>query len=153
MGLMQIMPPSWVELGVRYGLGLDPYDPHDNMLAGAAYLKEMHDRFGSAGFRAAYHASPLRYEQHLARGRPLPPETVAYVAALTPLIASEQNGREAFAFGALLLTGTLRSLLSANVGDQVAPDTHPTHQPSDRSATLTLLPAGLFVGRSMEGQS
>ena len=84
MGLMQIMPGTWVELSVRYGLGLDPYDPHDNILAGAAYLKQMHDRFGSAGFLAAYHAGPLRYEQHLATGRPLPPETVAYVSVLTP---------------------------------------------------------------------
>ena len=96
MGLMQIMPGTWVELSVRYGLGLDPYDPHDNILAGAAYLKQMHDRFGSAGFLAAYHAGPLRYKQHLATGRPLPLETVAYVAVLTPLIASEQGEREAF---------------------------------------------------------
>src|ERR1700712_2896676 len=50
MGLMQIMPGTWVELSVRYGFGLDPFDPHDNILAGTAYLKEMHHRFGSAGF-------------------------------------------------------------------------------------------------------
>ena len=96
MGLMQIMPPSWVELGVRYGLGLDPYDPHDNILAGAAYLKQMHDCFGSAGFLAAYQAIPLRYEEHLAPGRPLPPGSMACVAEVTPLIVSEQNEREAF---------------------------------------------------------
>ena len=74
MGLMQLMPGTWVELSVRYGLGLDPFDPSDNILAGTAYLKEMHDRFGSAGFLAAYHAGPARYEQHLATGQPLPPE-------------------------------------------------------------------------------
>jgi Transglycosylase SLT domain len=94
MGLMQIMPGTWIELSVRYGLGLDPFDPHDNILAGTAYLKEMHDRFGSAGFLAAYHAGPLRYEQHLTTGRPLPPETSAYVEELAPLIASEQNERD-----------------------------------------------------------
>ena len=61
---MQVMPGTWLELSVRYGLGLDPFDPNDNIPAGAAYLKEMHDRFGSTGFLAAYHAGPLRYEQH-----------------------------------------------------------------------------------------
>jgi len=90
MGLMQLMPGTWVELSVRYGLGLDPFDPHDNILAGAAYLKEMYGRFGSAGFLAAYHAGPSRYEQHLATGQPLSPETVAYVAAVTPLLGNEQ---------------------------------------------------------------
>ena len=41
MGLMQIMPETWAHLRVRYGLGADPYDPHDNILAGAAYLREL----------------------------------------------------------------------------------------------------------------
>jgi soluble lytic murein transglycosylase-like protein len=89
LGLMQLMPGTWVELSVRYGLGLDPFDPRDNILAGTAYLKEMHDRFGSAGFLAAYHAGPSRYEQHLATGQPLPSETAAYVAAVKPLLADE----------------------------------------------------------------
>jgi Transglycosylase SLT domain len=93
MGLMQFMPGTWVELSVRYGLGLDPFDAHDNIIAGAAYLKEMHDRFGSAGFLAAYHAGPARYEQHLATGRPLPQETTAYVAAVTPLLDDEHSDR------------------------------------------------------------
>ena len=38
MGLMQIMPATWAELRERYDLGNDPYDPHDNILAGTAYL-------------------------------------------------------------------------------------------------------------------
>jgi soluble lytic murein transglycosylase-like protein len=91
MGLMQLMPGTWVELSVRYGLGLDPFDVSDNISAGTAYLKEMHDRFGSAGFLAAYHAGPARYEQHLATGRPLPPETMAYVAAVTALLGDGQG--------------------------------------------------------------
>jgi Transglycosylase SLT domain len=83
---MQIMPRTWVELSVRYGLGIDPFDPRDNILAGAAYLRELNDRFGSPGFLAAYNAGPERYEQHLATGRPLPAETQAYVAALAPVL-------------------------------------------------------------------
>jgi len=91
LGLMQLMPGTWVELSARYGLGLDPFDARDNILAGTAYLKEMHDRFGSAGFLAAYHAGPWRYEQQLVTGRPLPSETTAYVAAVTPLLDNEQG--------------------------------------------------------------
>ncbi|HWD28747.1 MAG TPA: lytic transglycosylase domain-containing protein, partial [Rhizomicrobium sp.] len=83
MGLMQIMPDTWSDLRSRYGLGADPFDPHDNILAGAAYLRELHDRYGELGFLAAYNAGPGRYENHLATGRPLPAETRAYVAALT----------------------------------------------------------------------
>jgi len=91
MGLMQLMPGTWVELSARYGLGLDPIDPHDNIFAGAAYLKEMRDRFGSAGLFAAYHAGPARYQQHLATGKSLPQETVAYVAAVSSVLAQEQG--------------------------------------------------------------
>ncbi len=44
MGLMQLMPETWAALRARYGLGRDAFDPHDNILAGAAFLREMHDR-------------------------------------------------------------------------------------------------------------
>ncbi|WP_406871965.1 lytic transglycosylase domain-containing protein [Aminobacter sp. P9b] len=85
LGLMQIMPGTWEELRGRWPLGQDPFDPRDNILAGTAYLREMHDRFGSPGFLAAYNAGPARYEGYLA-GHPLPAETLAYVATLSPLI-------------------------------------------------------------------
>ena len=88
MGLMQIMPDTWEELRARYGLGRDPFDPRDNILAGAAYLRELHDRFGSPGFLAAYNAGPTRYAEHLATGRPLPRETRDYVATLMPLLSA-----------------------------------------------------------------
>lgn len=83
MGLMQIMPATWTELRTRYRLGIDPHDPRDNILAGAAYLREMHERFGEPLFLAAYHAGPQRVEDHLLRGTPLPRETRAYLAAIT----------------------------------------------------------------------
>ena len=95
LGPMQIMPRTWVELSVRYGLGIDPFDPRDNILAGAAYLRELHNRFGSPGFLAAYNAGPERYEQHLATGRPLPAETQAYVAALAPVTNAERRDGKA----------------------------------------------------------
>ena len=86
LGLMQIMPESWVQLGVHCALGVDSFHPHDNILAGAAYLREMLDRFRSRGFLAAYNADPQHYAEHLATGRPLPGETEAYVAKMKSLI-------------------------------------------------------------------
>ncbi|RVM16508.1 lytic transglycosylase domain-containing protein [Sinorhizobium meliloti] len=86
MGLMQIMPATWADLRARHGLGNDPFNPRDNIMAGAAYLREMHDRYGSPGFLAAYNAGPGRYEEYRATGRALPAETRAYVAALAPII-------------------------------------------------------------------
>ncbi|MFG1360129.1 MULTISPECIES: lytic transglycosylase domain-containing protein [Xanthobacter] len=83
MGLMQIMPETWAELRHRHRLGDDPFDPRDNILAGAAYLRELNDRYGAPGLLAAYHAGPARYKAYLA-GRPLPAETRAYVAMLAP---------------------------------------------------------------------
>lgn len=90
MGLMQIMPGTWSDLRARYGLGVDPYDIRDNILAGAAYIRELHDRYGTPGFLAAYNAGPGRYERHLATGRPLPDETQTYVATLAPMIKSKR---------------------------------------------------------------
>ena len=94
MGLMQIMPDTWSELRSRYGLGADPYDPHDNIVAGAAYLRELHDRYGERGFLAAYNAGPGRYEDHLATGRPLPSETLLYMAAVGSLIGARLDDGE-----------------------------------------------------------
>jgi len=34
MGLMQVMPKTYEGLRLRYGLGADPYQPRDNILAG-----------------------------------------------------------------------------------------------------------------------
>ncbi|WP_234730007.1 lytic transglycosylase domain-containing protein [Acidocella facilis] len=92
MGLMQIMPGTYEDMRQRYGLGADPYQPHDNILAGTAYLREMLDCYGTAGFLAAYNAGPDRYAAHLATGQPLPPETILYVARITPLLAGAQAG-------------------------------------------------------------
>lgn len=89
MGLMQVMPGTWAELRAAHGLGSDPFDPRDNILAGTAYLRAMYDRFGSPGFLSAYNAGPGRYAEHLATGRPLPRETRDYVATLAPVIAGE----------------------------------------------------------------
>ena len=58
MGLMQVMPATYDELRDRYNLGDDPFDPHDNIMAGVAYMREMYEIYGSPGFLAAYNAGP-----------------------------------------------------------------------------------------------
>lgn len=83
MGVMQLMPATWAAMRNANGLGADPYDPRDNILAGAAYLRAMYDRFGYPGLFAAYNAGPARYADHLATGRALPGETRAYLAQVT----------------------------------------------------------------------
>lgn len=79
MGLMQLMPATWEDMRSRYGLGSNPDDPHDNILAGAAYLRLMYDRYGYPGLFAAYNAGPARYSNHLVTGSSLPAETRAYL--------------------------------------------------------------------------
>jgi len=86
MGLMQIMPDTWAELRQRYHLGVNPYDPHDNIIAGSAYLRELYDHFGAAGFLAAYNAGPQRYQDYVSGLRPLRDETKLYLAKLASLL-------------------------------------------------------------------
>lgn len=81
MGLMQLMPATWAAMRAACRLGTDPYDPHDNILAGTAYLRLMYDRFGYPGLFGAYDAGPGRYAAYLAGGT-LPSETRAYLAAI-----------------------------------------------------------------------
>nr|WP_218625707.1 lytic transglycosylase domain-containing protein [Bradyrhizobium sp. dw_411] len=153
VGLMQIMPATYAELRERYALGVDPYDPHDNIVAGTAYLREMHDRFGASGFLAAYNVGPARYEDHLATGRPLPHETRNYVASLAPLLSDAQTGDSAIATGE---PNTWRGASLFVARSQCkSSDTRMSFTPQssavghDRGAVdlsaLTPLPGGLFV--------
>lgn len=82
MGLMQLMPETWQALRQRLKLGDDPYDPHDNILAGAAYLRILWEEFGIEGMFAAYNAGPTRYRAYLAGTKSLPAETEAYLARI-----------------------------------------------------------------------
>jgi hypothetical protein len=123
MGLMQVMPATWASLRARHGLGSDPHDPRDNILAGTAYLRAMYDRFGYPGLFAAYNAGPGRYGDYLARGRPLPRETRDYVAKIA--------GRAA---AGLVSDGPAERL--ASVSEAVAPQTL-FFARADRPASVT----------------
>ena len=82
MGLMQLMPVTWDDMRRAYGLGANPDDPRDNILAGAAYLRLMYDRFGYPGLFGAYNAGPERYAAYLAGKQRLPGETIAYLGTV-----------------------------------------------------------------------
>ena len=106
MGLMQVMPATYDELRGRYPeLGSDPFDPHNNITAGTAYIREMYDIYGSPGFLAAYNAGPGRLDDYLTRSRSLPLETRRYVASIGPRIAgtfpSTRSPGEQYAMNAL----------------------------------------------------
>jgi hypothetical protein len=160
MGLMQIMPETYAALRARYALGANPYDPRDNILAGAAYLHEMHDRYGAPGFLAAYNAGPSRYEDHLRTGRPLPLETQRYVAMLAPIIDGWQMDDRPFVVadvGAWLHALLFPVQPSGKPGDDkslfAAP---PQRQPTVRQAVdlsgLAPQSGSLFVRRIAEFQ-
>jgi hypothetical protein len=136
MGLMQIMPETWATLRLRYGLGADPFDPHDNIIAGAAYLRELHDRYGSPGFLAAYNAGPARYEDHLATGQPLPAETRSYVALLAPMVG-EGVISDVAVVPVAARSWTEAPLFSVRADDHTAADQRATEQHADHGATET----------------
>lgn len=162
MGLMQIMPDTWTDLRARYGLGHDPFDPHDNILAGAAFLREMHDRYGSAGFLAAYNCGPACYDNHLATGRPLPPETVAYVTALLPLLDNPDAAMAALGPASVAIPWTQAPLFTRHFEGVAADGQTPSTAPPDGDQTpvsvsdlAAIVPRsrGLFVALAGAGRA
>ncbi|MGI4795389.1 MAG: lytic transglycosylase domain-containing protein, partial [Janthinobacterium lividum] len=89
MGLMQIMAPTYDELRTKLALGDDPYNPHDNILAGTAYIRQLYELYGTPAFLAAYDAGMGRLDDYLTHDRPLPNETRRYVASVGPRIAGD----------------------------------------------------------------
>ncbi|WP_419731197.1 transglycosylase SLT domain-containing protein [Lichenicola sp.] len=87
MGLMQLMAPTYDDMRQQYNLGDDAFEPHDNIMAGTAYVRQMYDIYGSPGFLAAYNTGPGRLDDFLTRNRPLPRETRQYVSIIGPQIA------------------------------------------------------------------
>jgi hypothetical protein len=92
MGLMQLEPETYREMAEQFGLGPDPFNPHDNIMAGTAYIHEMYAIYGSPGFLAAYNAGPGRLNEYVNDHVPLPEETQAYVAMIAPHIEGDYPG-------------------------------------------------------------
>ena len=160
MGLMQIMPDTWDELRIRYRLGKDPYHPRDSILAGTAYLRELHDRYGSPGFLAAYNAGPKRYEDYVSKKRPLPPETRAYVAALLPFVSDGDRSDRAIvatiyqqvqAQPSLFVSRATRMSTNISALDKIQAETKAQTLVRDISAIVPLSD-GIFVIRNNEAR-
>ena len=110
MGLMQLMPATYADMQNQFNLGSDPYEPHDNILAGTAYIRLMYGRYGAPAFLAAYNAGPQRLDDYLATGRSLPNETVNYVASIAPDLGND-----------LAMTGPLSAYAGAAQAIPAAP--------------------------------
>lgn len=173
MGLMQIMPATWAELRIRYSLGADPFDVRDNIMAGASYLRAMHERYGNVtAMLAAYNAGPRRCDEHLSRGRPLPAETRAYLAKLASIAGDPADTQlsaapplDPFAWRRAALFVRVASAADAAAGVQVggeiaAPDTSAdAPSPITSAARVTAVPPPqsapadtLFVPRAGAGR-
>ncbi|MBB3810887.1 lytic transglycosylase domain-containing protein [Pseudochelatococcus contaminans] len=160
MGLMQVMPDTWAELRIRYGLGRNPYEPRDNILAGTAYLREMWDRYGDiAAMLAAYNAGPARYDEHRSKGRPLPAETQAYVASLVPALRGERPSKNGSVIARPLDWREAAIFVGRDSGTSSADSTPPNRSPDDALSSVTATPQmlvaaqpdGLFVARNAAG--
>jgi len=83
LGLMQIQPGTYAEMRQQYSLGTDPFDPHDNIYAGAAYLRWLRGKYGFPTMFEAYDDGPGHLEQRLTHGALLPDETRNYVKVVS----------------------------------------------------------------------
>jgi len=124
-------------------------------------MREMHDRYGSRGFLAAYNAGPGRYDDYPDRGRPLPVETLAYVAPVLPLLGNDAGAmpilvaeHDAPAWtrapifivrsaGAKLVAGALSGAMSSRTQGDI---------PVRDLSAITPRSAGLFVAISAAGR-
>jgi len=92
LGLMQIMPSTYEDMRRQYALGANPHDPHDNILAGTAYLRWLRGKYGYPGMFAAYNDGPGNLEDRLREGRLLPMETRNYLTSVTGTLKSGNVG-------------------------------------------------------------
>jgi len=85
MGLMQLMPGTAARFGVE-----KPFDPWENLNAGAAYLRQLSEKYGGdlKLALAAYNAGEGRVQAY--QGMPPFSETVRFVSRVTDLYQSFQ---------------------------------------------------------------
>ncbi len=136
MGLMQLMPETYQMLEASEGLGPDPFNPRDNILAGAAYIKQMYDRYGAPGFLAAYNAGPEDVDAYLAGTQPLPAETANYLAVVTPNLGAQIAFSGPFANYAVANAGTSAALPN-EVDFAIGCDVNAAYDPAHPCSAVT----------------
>ena len=104
MGLMQLMPGTWREMRAAYRLGTDPYDPHDNIIAGTAVLATLYKQYGYPTMFAAYNDGPGMLAAHAALGEGLPVETENYVRSIASILSTGVMPRTGGGHGLARLT-------------------------------------------------
>ena len=87
MGLMQLMPATAQQFGVR-----NAFNPDENVRGGVAYLRQLLDRYENNEelALAAYNAGPGAVDKY---GQSVPPyrETRNYVAKINQMTASDRS--------------------------------------------------------------
>lgn len=104
MGLMQLIPGTAAEMGVR-----DAFDPEQNVLGGAKLLKQLMDRYSGdlSMTLSAYNAGTRPVDA--ASGVPMIPETIDYVSRILARLsksAETQSGRDSAPDTSLRITGS-----------------------------------------------
>lgn len=92
MGLMQVLPKTYEDMRAQYKLGPNPFDPKDNINAGAGYLRWLRTKYGYPTLFAAYNAGPGQVDDVLGGGRQLPAETRIYVARVGEILGKAGGG-------------------------------------------------------------
>jgi len=121
MGLMQVMPTTYRDMRIENRLGENAYDPRDNVMAGTAYIKFLHGKYGYPALFAAYNDGPGNLEANLAGKRDLPAETIAYLTNIRIRLGdAPRAGEPGLGRGGGALTATIN--LTRPDGQSVAID-------------------------------
>lgn len=92
LGLMQVLPGTYQEMRGQYRLGADPFNPNDNIKAGAGYLRWLRGKYGYPFLFAAYNAGPGQVDDVLGGSKTLPAETRTYVARIGAILGKSIDG-------------------------------------------------------------
>lgn len=93
-GAMQMAPATYAEIAKHHGLGDDPMNPADNITAGAAYLRQLTEKFGPDPelVALAWNAGPGYAEKYLKGEKGMPDQTRALYSRITGNLAAGGGG-------------------------------------------------------------